>query len=207
MKRMVITVSRQYGSGGAEIARKLADLLGVEFFDKEKLKEHAENNGISKDVFDKIDRQATNSFLYSLAVSGYSGHNPAGMSDVMISDRLYLIQSEEIKKIAQQQDCVILGRGADDILAKSEGLTKIFINADYDYRLKRVMEECQLSENHARTLIRKTDKKRSSYYNFYTNRVWGEAENYHLCFNSAVLGTEDSAKFLKSYIDLRYAKL
>ncbi|HPE95974.1 MAG TPA: cytidylate kinase-like family protein [Bacillota bacterium] len=204
MSNRIITVSRQYGSGGAEIAKKLSEMLGIEYFDKDRLKAYAEKNGLSKDVFDKIDRQATNSFLYSLAVSSYSGHTPSGVNDVILSDRLYLMQSEEIKRIAQSQDCIIVGRAADDILSKFEGTTSVFINADYDFRLKRVMEQCELTEANARTLIKKTDKKRASYYNFYSNKVWGEAENYHLCFNSSILGIDDSALFLKSYIDLRY---
>lgn len=203
MGRTIVTVSRQYGSGGAEIAKRLAELLGIEYYDKDRLKACSELSGIDKEVFDKIDRQATNSFLYSLAVSSYHGHTPSGVNDVIMGDRIYLMQSEVIKHIAQESDCVIVGRAADDVLSKFEGVTSVFINADLDYRVKRVMDECELSENNARTLIRKTDKKRASYYNFYTNKVWGEAENYNICFNSSVLGNEDSALLLKSYIELK----
>lgn len=205
MSKMVITISRQFGSGGAEIAEKIAENLGIEFFDKDKLRTFAERNGVSREVFERIDQQATNSFLYSLAMSSYSGH-AANVNDVMMSDKLYLMQAEEIKRVAVENDCVIVGRAADDILGQGIDHTSIFIGGDYDWRLARVMEKMSLSENHARSLIKKTDKKRASYYNFYTNRVWGEARNYELCIDSSVLGIEDTAKFLTEFVKLKYKK-
>lgn len=206
MAKMIITISRQFGSGGAEIAEKVAQNLGIEFFDKDKLRTIAEGNGISRDVFERIDQQATNSFLYSLAMSSYSGHAAANVNDVMMSDRLYLMQAEEIRKIASNSDCVIVGRAADDILGKGVDHTSIFISGDYNWRLMRIMEKMGLSEAHAKSLIKKTDKKRASYYNFYTNRVWGEAKNYELCIDSSVLGIEETAKLLTEFIKIKYKR-
>lgn len=206
MSKMVITISRQFGSGGAEIAERLAKNLGVDFYDKDKLKSIAENNGISRDVFERIDQQATNSFLYSLAMSSYSGHAAANVTDVMMSDKFYLMQAEEIRKIAAKNDCVIVGRAADDILGAGVDHTSIFISGNYDWRLMRIMEKMGLSESHAKSLIKKTDKKRASYYNFYTNRVWGEAKNYELCIDSSVLGIEKTAEFLTEFIKLKYKR-
>lgn len=204
MGKMVITISRQFGSGGAEIAEKLAQKLGIDFFDKDKLRTIAEKNGISREVFERIDQQATNSFLYSLAMSSYSGHAAASVNDVMMSDKLYLMQAEEIRKIASINNCVIVGRAADDILGAGIDHTSIFISGDYDWRLKRIMEKMSLGESHAKSLIKKTDKKRASYYNFYTNRVWGEAKNYEICIDSSVLGIEGTTEILYEYVKMKY---
>ena len=163
MGRHIVTVARQFGCGGGEIAKKLAELLSVEYFDKELLEKAAEASGISKDAFERADERAASSFLYSLAMSSYSGHiSPVGVNDVMLSDKLFTVQSDAIRKLAAEKDCVIVGRCADDLLSSYEGLTRIFIHAPLEYRLAVVMERHQLSESSARTLIRKTDKKRAS---------------------------------------------
>lgn len=206
MAKTVITVSRQFGSGGAEIAEKLAEKLGIDYLDKDKLRTIAEEGGISREVFERIDQQATNSFLYSLAMSSYSGHAAANVNDVMMSDKLYLMQAEEIRKVAAKTDCVIVGRAADDILGTGIDFTSIFISGDYDWRLKRIMEKMELGESHARSLIKKTDKKRASYYNFYTNKVWGEAKNYDICIDSSVLGIDETTEILYEFIRKKYKR-
>ena len=191
MGRHIVTVARQFGCGGGEIAKKLAELLSVEYFDKELLEKAAEASGISKDAFERADERAASSFLYSLAMSSYSGHiSPVGVNDVMLSDKLFPVQS----------DCVIVGRCADDLLSSYEGLTRIFIHAPLEYRLAVVMERHQLSESSARTLIRKTDKKRASYYNFYTSKDWGSSQNYDITINAAVLGVDKTAALLKDFV-------
>lgn len=201
MGRHIITVARQFGSNGSAIAKKLSEILGVEYFDKEKLVEAAEKSGISKDAFERADERAASSFLYSLAMSSYSGHiSPLGVNDVMMSDKLFTVQSDAIRKLAMEKDCVIVGRCADDLLSSFEGLTRIFIHAPLEYRLGIVMERHQLSESNARTLIKKTDKKRSSYYNFYTSKDWGSSQNYDITINSSVLGVEKTAQLLKTFV-------
>ena len=201
MGRHIVTVARQFGCGGGEIAKKLAELLSVEYFDKELLEKAAEASGISKDAFERADERAASSFLYSLAMSSYSVHiSPVGVNDVMLSDKLFTVQSDAIRKLAAEKDCVIVGRCADDLLSSYEGLTRIFIHAPLEYRLAVVMERHQLSESSARTLIRKTDKKRASYYNFYTSKDWGTSQNYDITINAAVLGVDKTAALLEDFV-------
>ncbi|HBR30916.1 MAG: cytidylate kinase-like family protein [Eubacteriales bacterium] len=201
---IIITFGRQFGSGGAEIGKKLSDIMGIEYYDKEILVKAAENSGIDRDVFERADERATSSFLYSLAMSSYSGHiSPLGVGDVMMSDKVFTLQSDEIKRLASKGSAVFVGRCADDILFAEPGLAKIFIHAPLEDRVKRIMEKLELNEQSARKLITKTDKKRASYYNFYTSKNWGDAKNYHLSIDSSFLGIEGTAEVIKNFVSLR----
>ncbi len=200
MKR-IITIGRQFGSGGAEIGKRLAELLGINYYDKEILIKAAENSGINRDAFERADERATSSFLYSLAMSSYSGHiSPLGVGDVMMSDKVFSVQSEEIKRLASLGNAVFVGRCADDILFEESDLTKVFIHSPFDERIKRIMEKLELEEQNAKKLINKTDKKRASYYNFYTSKSWGDAKNYHISIDSSILGINGTAEILKSFV-------
>ncbi|OGO87983.1 MAG: hypothetical protein A2Y15_03155 [Clostridiales bacterium GWF2_36_10] len=200
----IITIGRQFGSGGAEIGKKLSELLGIEYYDKEMLIKAAENSGINRDAFERADERATSSFLYSLAMSSYSGHiSPLGVGDVMISDKVFALQSEEIKRLASLGDSVFIGRCADDILFAESGLTKVFIHSPLEDRVKRIIEKLKLNEQSAKKLITRTDKKRASYYNFYTSKNWGDAKNYHISIDSSILGIEGTAKIIKSFVQSR----
>ncbi|HPP86206.1 MAG TPA: cytidylate kinase-like family protein [Bacillota bacterium] len=202
--RRIITIARQFGSGGSEIGRKLSELLGIAYYDKESLIEAAESNGINRDVFERADERATSSFLYSLAMSSYSGHiSPLGVNDIIMSDKVFALQSEKIRRLASLGDAVFIGRCADDILLSEPGLVKIFIHAPIEVRIKRVMEKLDLSEQSAKKLIAKTDKKRASYYNFYTSKTWGDARNYHITIDSSVLGIDGTAELLKNFVLMR----
>lgn len=202
--RRIITIARQFGSGGTEIGKKLSEILGIAYYDKESLIEAAESNGINRDVFERADERATSSFLYSLAMSSYSGHiSPLGVNDIIMSDKVFALQSEEIRRLASLGDAVFIGRCADDILLFEPGLVKIFIHAPIEVRIKRVMEKLDLSEQSAKKLIAKTDKKRASYYNFYTSKTWGDARNYHITIDSSVLGIDGTAELLKNFVLMR----
>lgn len=197
----IITIGRQFGSGGAEIGKKLSELLDFEYYDKEILIKAAESSGINREAFERADERATSSFLYSLAMSSYSGHiSPFGVGDVMMSDKIFALQSEEIKRLASLGDSVFIGRCADDILFDIKGLTKIFIHAPFDDRIKRIMKKDALDEQKAKKFINKTDKKRSSYYNFYTSKNWGDAKNYHLSIDSSILGVDGTAEIIKNFV-------
>ena len=201
MKKHIVTVGRQFGSDGADIAKRLSALLGTEYFDKEILVKASESSGISRDAFERADERATSSFLYSITMSSYSGNiSPLGVNDVMMSDRLFGIQAEEIRKIASKSNCVFVGRCADDILSSFDELIRIFIHAPVETRIARVMERHKLNESSARTLIKKTDKKRSSYYSFYTGKDWGLSENYDITINSSSLGQEKTALLLRDFV-------
>lgn len=204
MKR-IITIGRQYASHGGHIAKKLSELTGIPCYDREALVAVAETHGIPRETFEKADEQATSSFLYSLAMSSYSGNIAHfGTNDLVLTDRVFSIQSQEIKKIAAESDCIIVGRCADDVLAGCEGLLKVFVYAPIDVRVIDYMHSSgETNEQAARKTVTKADKKRSSYYNFYTGKSWSDPKNYHISIDSSVLGIDKTAELIKNMLELR----
>ena len=139
MSKCIITVGRQFGSGGGEIARKVASILGLPCYDKELIVKAAEKSGISRDVLESVDERATNSFLYSLAMSSYNGQIATMTGNEMVmSDRLFTIQSEVIRNISKEGGCVIIGRCADDILSEYDPLLRVFVYAPMEERVSRI---------------------------------------------------------------------
>ena len=201
----IITIGRQYASMGSEIGAKLSEMTGIPCYDRDALVAIAQKHGIPPETFEKADEQATSSFLYSLAMSSYSGNIAHfGMNDHILTDRVFNIQSSEMKKIADNGDCIIIGRCADDVLAEYEGLLKIFIHAPIEYRVKNLIEKQGMDENAARKRISKIDKKRASYYNFYTGKGWGDPKNYNMNIDSSLLGVDGTAKMIKHLIEEYY---
>lgn len=204
MKR-IITIGRQYASLGSEIGAKLSQFTGIPCYDREALVSLAEKHGIPAETFEKADEQATSSFLYSLAMSSYSGSIAHfGMNEHVLTDRVFNIQSEEIKKIADAGDCIFIGRCADDVLSNCEGLLKVFIHAPLEARIANLMQASDIDESSATKKISKADKKRASYYNFYTGKGWGDPKNYHMNIDSSLLGVDGTALMIKHLIDEFY---
>lgn len=200
-KHCVITIGRQFGSGGREIGQRLADRLGIGFYDKELLATAARESGISKDIFEMHDEKPTHSFLYSLVMDTYAmGYGTPTYVDMPINQRVFLAQFDTIRKIAQNESCVIVGRCADYALEGLVDYTKIFIHANLDDRIKRIMKTYHLNESGASDIISKTDKKRASYYNYYTNKKWGNAVNYDLTFNSSALGYDNCVDLIEYFV-------
>ena len=201
----IITIGRQFGSLGSEIGNKLSELTGIKCYDREALVAIAEKHGIPAETFEKADEQATSSFLYSLAMSSYSGNIAHfGMNDHILTDRVFNIQSAEIKRIAEEGDCIIIGRCADDILDNFPGLLKIFIHAPIEFKVEAIKKYGETDENGIKKRIQKADKKRASYYNFYTGKGWGDPKNYHFNIDSSVLGVEGTARLIKTIMDEYY---
>ena len=201
---LVITIGRQYGSAGYEIGKKLASDLGVKLYDKEMLKRAAKETGLCEELFETHDEKPTNSFLYSLVMDTYSlGFSSGSYADMPINHKVFLAQFDTIKKIAEEESCVMVGRCADYALEDYENVINIFIYADLDQRIRRVAREFNISDTKAKDIIVKTDKKRASYYNYYTNKEWGEAKGYDLCINSAKLGIDGTVELIKQYIETR----
>ncbi len=203
MKR-IITIARQYGSMGSEIGQKLSELTGIPVYDREALVSIAQEHGIPRETFEKADEQATSSFLYSLAMSNYSGSViHFGTHDDILTDRVFNIQSAEIKKIAEAGDCIIIGRCADDVLAGVEGLLRVYIYASIEKRVENYKNRFPGSDdNSARKAIQKADKKRASYYNFYTGKNWGDPHNFDLMVDSGRFGVEGSARLIASSLEI-----
>lgn len=199
----VITISREFGSGGREIGMELAKTLGIDFYDKELISLAAKESGIDPMLFERIDEHAANSLLYSLSMGmfnfGQTGFSPR--DQISVNDQLYLLQHQIIKKLAKKP-CVIVGRCADYILKDLKKCINIFIHADIEYRMDRAKRIHDIPENKVEAVVRKTDKTRSNYYQFYTEHKWGLASNYHLCINSGKLSLEQAVNVLVNYVNI-----
>lgn len=202
----VITIARQYGSGGREIGLRIAKKLGVKCYDKELLDRAAKDSGICQELFEHHDEKPTNSFLYSLVMDTYSfGYSSAAFTDMPINHKVFLAQFDAIKKIASEESCVMVGRCADYALSEHPGAISVFVHADLDKRIERISRKHELSAAQAKDRILKTDKQRSSYYNYYTSKKWGDANSYHLCLDSGILGIEGCVEMILKAIDVKTA--
>ena len=197
-KKIIITIARQYGSGGREIGELVAKKLGIPLYDKELITEAANRGSLDEKVTKLVDESAANSLLYTLAM----GSNVLGTTmhfgyKMPLNDKLFILQSEVIKEYAKEESCVIIGRCADYVLRDEEKLLRIFVYGDLDHRQARVAERHpELKSGQIIDVINKTDKRRSSYYNFYTGNKWGKYDNYDIAINSSTLGIEGSAKLI-----------
>lgn len=195
----VITLSRQFGSGGSEIAKRVAEILEIEYVDKSILATAAEKSGIAREHFEKADEKRTNSFLFSLAAAHYGGSAASvPIGDIITDDKLFIHTADAIRKFACKP-CIIVGRCADDVLSDMP-ILRVFVYADQSDRVERISRLYELNEKAATTLIKKTDKRRANYYNFYTSKEWGEAKNYDLCINSSCLGIEGTAQTICAFV-------
>ena len=196
MSSKVITIGRQFGSGGRAIGRLVAEKLGIPFYDKEIIKHIAQESGLSHEILDDYDEKPTNSFLYSLSLGAYTyGNSITGIPEMPMSDKIFVIQSDVIKKLASEGPCVIVGRCAESVLKDEFDFLSVFIHTDFDSRIQRVSEYDKISHDEAAERIRKTDKKRASYHNFYSELKWGAATSYDLCINSKI-GIENAAQLI-----------
>lgn len=204
----VITISRQFGSGGREIGRLAAEALGIKYYDNELITIAAKESGIAPELFENAEKTASNSLLYSLAMGTYSmvGGVPS-MLEMPLNDRLFLIQSDVIKRLAQESPCVIIGRCADYVLRDNPNCLNVFIHADLENRIKRATSSYNLPLAKCDDVIQKTDKKRATYYNYYTSRKWGRSENYDLCINSSCLGVAKSAEVIVDFAKIKQTQL
>ena len=197
----IITIGRQFGSGGREIGEKLAKELGIPFYDKELLTRAAKESGYCEEMIQMHDERPTNSFLYNLVMDTYSfGYNSAAMVDMPISQKVFLAQFDAIKKIADEGPCVIVGRCADYALSDYKNCLNIFIHGNEACKVERIVKKYNLSEAKAKDMIVKKDKQRQSYYNYYSSKKWGRADSYDLSINSSILGIEGSVNLIKQFI-------
>ncbi len=200
--KTVITIGRQFGSGGREIGEKLAQAYDIKYYDKELIARAAKESGFCEEILMNHDERPTNSFLYNLVIDTYSfGYNSSSFVDMPMSQKVFLAQFDTIKKIAEEGPCVIVGRCADYALEGRDNVLNLFIYADEDFRVRKIMEQYGMDESKARDNLIKKDKQRASYYNYYTNKKWGRAESYDLCINSSVLGIDGSVKLIKQFVE------
>ena len=202
-KNIGVTIGRQYGSGGKEIGRKLAERMGVTFYDEELVTMAAENSNIDKEMLHRVDESATGSLLYSLVMNGgLRGIATPMYYEMPLNDKLFIAQSDVIKKIAKDGNAVIVGRCADYVLENEEAVTlNVFLYADMDYKVDRINMLYGLDKKAAKDRIIKTEKQRKTYYNYYTNKEWGNMGSYDLCLNVSKMGTDKAVDVIYDIVE------
>ncbi len=194
--KSVITISRQYGSGGRFVGKMLAEKLGIPFYDNEIITLAAKESGYAENIFEKAEQISTHSLLYSLSMFGSS----TGVYGLPLSDKVYIIQSDIIKKCADKGPCVIVGRCSDYVLRERDNVIDFFIYSDIEHKIKRAVKYYDIDEKKAQSIIEQKDKKRAAYYNYYTSQRWGDIDNYNLAINSDSVGIENTVKILEDYV-------
>ncbi len=198
----IITIGRQFGSGGREIGEKVAAYYQIKCYDKELLSRAAKETGYCEEILQNHDERPTNSFLYNLVMDTYSfGYNASSFVDMPISHKVFLAQFDTIKKIADEGPCVLVGRCADYALADYKNCINIFIHGKARNKIDRIMTKYDLNEAKAKEMIQKKDKQRSSYYNYYTSKKWGHADSYDLSIDSGLLGIDGTVELIIQFID------
>ena len=203
-KNYVITIGRQLGSGGRLIGEKLAAQLGISFYDKELLHIAAQESGLGKEYFEQADEKKSYSIFGGLfGLRGTIAEEPFS-TYYLNNETLFKIQSDVIRKLAEKESCLFVGRCADYVLADNPRCLNLFIIADMKDRIKRVAELQKITAEKAGDYIEKTDKKRAGYYNYFSNKIWGAAESYHLCINSSILGIDETVKLIRHFAEKKF---
>ena len=199
----VITIGRQFGSGGREIGEKLAEHFGIKCYDKELLSRAAKDSGFCEEMIKTHDERPTNSFLYNLVMDTYSfGYNTSTFMDMPISHKVFLAQFDAIKKLAGEGPCVMVGRCADYILKDDPDAYHIFICGNESEKIARTQKLFDLSEKEARNMNQDMDKKRRLHYEYYTDRKWGDFKNHCMILNTSVLGLERCIQYIVELIEV-----
>lgn len=205
MKKQIITISRQYGSGGRTIAKALAERLGIAYYDKELIVLAAKKSGFAEEIFEESEDKTPNSLLYSLVMGTYGmGNQGIGVPDMPIGDKVFFIQSDLIRSLAEKESAVFVGRCADYVLEDREDTTDFFLYAPLKDRVERAVSQYGLAQEHSEAAVQRIDKRRANYYNYYANRKWGRIENYDLAVDTSSLPAEDTVTLLQKYVELKY---
>lgn len=203
MKNYIVTIAREYGSGGRECGKKLAELTGYKFYDKDLITLAAQKSGMSTDALNSVDEKAASSLLYTLALGSSIYNSGMGSVNLPINDKLFVVQSQIIKNIANSgEGAIIVGRCADYVLSERDNVVKVYITSDFDTRVNTVMKRHDLTQSQARDLIIKTDKRRSNYYSYYTGEKWGKADKYDVVVSTARIGIDGAAGLIADYIKM-----
>ena len=197
----IITIGRHYGSGGKEIGKRLAEELGIPFYDDEIVKMVAESDDIHPDTVKNAEEKVANSLLYSLMTGGgLRGVSEAMQSQMPINDKVFIGQSKAIKALAKKGPCVFVGRCADYVL-EDENIFKVFVYSDMKSKIARISEIYKIDNQKAKEKITKTEKSRKTYYNYYTDKVWGDMAGYDLCINTGKTGIDGAVRIIKSSLE------
>lgn len=200
-KKTIITISRQFGSGGRDVGKKLADALGIKYYDRELIEMATKESGFDKEMFEDTTANTSRLFRF-INTFGYSLGAPLSvLNDITMSDQIFLIQSRVVEQAADSGPCVIVGRCADYVLDNRDDVLKVFIAGDMDDRKKRAIQYYEVDERDVETSIRKIDRNRKEYYDYYTDKKWGAAESYDVCLNTSVFGIDGCVAILKQLLE------
>ena len=205
MDNVVITIARQYGSGGKTIGEMLADRIGVHFYNKELMKLASEDSGISEALFVNADEKVKNTRLFKIAQNVYSGELiPPESDDFTSTDNLFNYQAKIIRKLAEEESCVIVGRCADFVLKDYDNVLSVFVHAPHDFCMEQAAKKHSMSARELDKFIQKTDKHSAEDYKYHTGREWTDARNYDLCLDSSKLGFERCVEEIIAYMKVRF---
>ena len=205
MEKVVITIARQYGSGGKTIGKMLAADLGVKAYDREILRLASEDSGINEALFNQVDEHLKGSSLFRFMKKEYHGALiPPESGDFLSDQNLFNYQAKVIRDLAEEESCVIIGRCGDYVLKDFPNVVRVFIHAPHDFCHKMTVERGSRSEKEADKYMEDIDKYRGEYYHYYTGQEWFDARNYDLTLNSAVLGFEGCVDAIEDYIGIRF---
>ena len=202
-KKIIITIARQYGSGGREIGERVANALNIPIYDKELITEVAAKGNLNEEVIKSADESSANSLLYTLAM----GSNTLGAAmhfgyKMPLNDKLFILQSEVIKEYAEKGSGIFIGRCADYVLRDQKNILRVFVYGDLEHRQQRIAERHpEIKSSQVIDAISKTDKRRATYYNFYTGNKWGKYDNYDIAINSSTLGIEGTTELICEIAD------
>lgn len=203
---MVITIGREFGSGGKYIGEKLAEELGIKLYDKEILSKASEEMGIDLEILETIDEKQEQSFWYTYAMSMYSSQESIeNLSEVPSNEKLFIEQAKIIEELAEKEDCIIIGRCSNIILKNKPNVLNIFVYAsDMNFKINRKMKYGNFKDIYeAEKMIETTDKERAKYYNYYTNKEWGNKDDFDLLIDTSKIGVDNTVKLIKDYINLK----
>jgi len=206
MEKYFITIGRQLGSGGKRIGAQLSQRLNIPCYDKELLQLASRESGLGKEFFEEFDEKTGHSSWGKFLgfSSGFMGYDEVSY---LCNENLFKIQSDVIRNLAEKESGIFIGRCADDILRNFPNCLRVFISADMKDRIKQVIKDEKLTEKEAQIRIERCDKQRSSYYNFYINKVWGVASSYDICFNSSFLSIEEIAGIIEEQVKRKFIKV
>ena len=205
MENIVVTIARQYGSGGKTVGEMYAKELGIPCYGMNLLKMASEESGINEQLFMQFDEKLRNNLLLRMTTDLYDGKViPPGHKDFVSAKNLFNWQAEVIKRLAKSETCVIIGRAADFVLKDDPNVVSVFVHASPEFNLARAMERNSMTTAEMEKFIASTDKYRSDFYKHYTGREWTDARNYDLCLNSGKLGFVKCVEEIKAYIKVRF---
>ena len=204
----VITIGRQFGSGGRYVGKLLAEKLGIPYYDKQLLAEAAKDSGICEELFEDHDEKPTRSLLFSMVMGMQMHSDTAGAyMDMPLNHKIFLAQFDAIRRIASEGPCVIVGRCADYVLRDKQNAVHVFVKADMPSKIERATTYYGVERAKAEEIIRKADKQRASYYSYYATTDWGDINNYDLCVDTGKLGVEGAVDLICRFVEIREANL